>query len=149
MRAVVQRVSRASVEVDGRVCGSTDHGLLVYLGVAPDDADGDLNYLIEKVRHLRIFSDAEGRMNLDVVQAAGSVLVVSAFTVQADARRGRRPSFDAAAPQDQAVRWYERFCAGLRQAGVHVESGSFGAYMDVHSINAGPICILLDSRRTF
>ena len=149
MRAVVQRVSCASVEVDGEVRGAIDGGLLVYLGVERDDQGTDVAYLADKVRHVRIFPDQANRMNLDVNQADGAVLVISAFTVQADARRGRRPSFEAAAPPDRARVLYELFCDALTRSGIHVEHGSFGDYMDVKSTNAGPICILLDSRRGF
>ncbi len=149
MRAVVQRVSQAAVDVDGRVCASIDAGLLVYLGVAHDDAEADAAYLADKVRHLRIFPDENDRMNLDVLQAGAKVLVVSAFTVQADARRGRRPAFETAAPRDHAIVAYELFCKTLSRADVHVERGLFGEYMSVRSVNAGPVCILLDSRRTF
>src|SRR3989304_1861384 len=113
MRAVVERVSQASVIVDGRSVAAVEHGLLVYLGVAADDGDADLTYIADKVRHLRIFSDESDRMNLDVAQAGGKVLVVSAFTVQADARPGRRPSFEGAAPPDRARVLYELFCDGL------------------------------------
>lgn len=149
MRAVVQRVGRASVEVEGGVCGSVESGLLVYLGVGCDDSEADTVYLADKIRHLRIFRDEADRMNLDVVQASGDVLVVSAFTVQADARKGRRPSFETAAPQDRAVVLYELFCDALERTGVRVERGSFGDMMNVQSVNAGPICILLDSQRAF
>jgi D-tyrosyl-tRNA(Tyr) deacylase len=149
VRAVVQRVSQAAVEVSDKVCGSVETGLLVYLGVAHDDAEADATYLAEKVRHLRIFPDDNDRMNLDVVHAGGKVLVVSAFTVQADARRGRRPTFETAAAQDHAIVLYELFCDALSRADVQVERGSFGDYMQVKSVNAGPICILLDSRRVF
>ena len=149
MRAMVQRVSEASVEVKGRVCGAIGDGLLVYLGVAGDDADADVTYLADKVCHLRIFPDRDDRMNLNVTQAEGKVLVVSAFTVQADARRGRRPSFESAAPPDRALIVYGAFCDVLARNGVHVERGSFGDLMDVKSVNAGPVCILLDSRRAF
>ncbi len=149
MRAVVQRVSEASVEVDGRIRGAVEAGLLVYLGVDRDDGEADVVYLADKVRHLRIFPDDSDRMNLDVLQAKGKVLVVSAFTVQADARRGRRPTLESAAPQDRAVVYYELFCDALLRGGAHVERGSFGDYMAVKSVNAGPICILLDSRRSF
>ena len=149
MRAVVQRVSEAVVEVDGEVVGSVGTGLLVYLGVAGDDTETDVTYLVDKVRHVRIFTDDQDRMNLDVVRAGGGVLVVSAFTVQADARRGRRPTFEGAAPQDRAVGLYEHFCDALSQTGVRVERGSFGDYMEVKSVNAGPICILLESHRAF
>ncbi len=149
MRAVVQRVDQSSVEVDDGMCGAIEGGLLVYLGVAHDDSEADVTYLVDKVRHLRIFPDEERKMNLDVGQAGGRVLVISAFTVQADARRGRRPSFESAASPDRAVVLYELFCDTLSQSGLHVERGSFGDYMSVKSVNDGPICILLDSRRTF
>lgn len=149
MRAVVQRVSQASVVVDGRVCGSIESGLLVYLGVGLDDDETDVMYVADKVRHVRVFPDESDRMNLDVGQAGGQVLVVSAFTVQADARRGRRPTFDSAAPQARAIELYESFCDVLARSGLCVERGSFGDYMDVKSTNAGPVCVLLDSRRTF
>ncbi len=170
MRAVVQRVSQASVTTgraglldgkaglpadDGR-CERIEAGLLVYLGVGHDDAESDVAYLVDKVRHLRVFSDEDGKQNLDVQQAGGQVgkpslpvLVVSAFTVQADARKGRRPSFEAAARPEKAEALYEKFCSTLRDTGLCVKTGSFGSYMSVKSDNDGPICILLDSRRTF
>ena len=149
MRAVIQRVSEASVIVDGKVCGSIDHGLLVYLGIDRDDGDADIAYMADKVRHLRIFPDEAERMNLDVGQVRGKVLVVSAFTVQADARHGRRPGFDSAAKPDRAIVLYEIFCDALTRLGVTVQRGSFGNLMDVKSVNAGPVCILLESRRAF
>ena len=149
MRAVVQRVSSASVEVEGTAPSAIDGGLLVYLGAGSDDGDADVTYLADKVRHLRIFADEQGRLNLDVVQADGSVLVVSAFTVLADARRGRRPSFESAADANRAIGLYDGFCEQLSRLGVRVERGTFGEDMDVHSVNAGPVCILLDSRRVF
>ena len=149
MRAVVQRVSEASVVTERRVQGSIGTGLLVYLGVDRDDGEADVSYLADKVRHLRIFPDEADRMNLDVLQAGGKALVVSAFTVQADARRGRRPALESAAPPDRAIVLYELFCDALRRLGVSVERGLFGDYMDVKSVNAGPICILLESRRAF
>ena len=149
MRAVVQRVSEASVMVDGRSVASIEQGLLVYLGVAADDNDADLTYVVDKVRHLRIFSDEEERMNLDIAQSGGKVLVVSAFTVQADARHGRRPSFQGAAPPDRARILYELFCDALVRCGLNVQRGSFGAMMAVESVNAGPVCVLIDSRKTF
>ncbi len=149
MRAVLQRVSEASVEVEDGVSGAIRQGLLVYLGVAADDGDDDVAYIVDKVRHVRVFPDDEGRLNRDVVQAGGEVLVVSAFTVQADARRGRRPSFDTAASAEYAAQRYEQVCEALTQTGINVQRGVFRAKMDVHSINDGPICILLDSRRGF
>ncbi len=149
MRAIVERVSQASVVAESRHIASMNGGLLVYLGVALDDGDADVSYLVDKVRHLRIFSDEGDRMNLDVVGAGGEVLVVSAFTVQADARHGRRPSFSLAAPPDRARVLYELFCDALVQSGLTVHPGSFGAVMEVHSVADGPVCILLDSRKVF
>lgn len=148
MRAAVQRVSSASVQVDGRTIAEIARGLLVYLGVAPDDGDADVCYLADKIRHLRIFQDTAGKMNLDVTQAGGSVLVVSAFSLLADARQGRRPAFDGAAPPDLANRLYERLCDVL-SADVPVQKGRFAAMMQVASINDGPIHVLLDSRKLF
>lgn len=149
MRAVVQRVSSAAVKVDGAECARTGPGLLVYLGVAVGDGEDDLAYLVDKVRHLRIFTDPNGKMNLDVAQAGGEALVVSAFTVQADARRGRRPSFDAAARPEEAEPLVDAFCERLTATGLTVRQGVFAATMDVASHNDGPICILLDSQRQF
>lgn len=149
MRAALQRVSEASVLVEDGVSGAIQHGLLVYLGVGIDDGEKDVAYIADKVRHIRVFPDDQDRMNLDIVQAGGKVLVVSAFTLQADARRGRRPSFEAAAAPDHAVRLYEQVCEALSQLEVTVQRGVFRAMMNVHSVNAGPICILLDSKRGF
>lgn len=149
MRAVVQRVLEASVVVEGNAVGRIRRGLLVYLGVGRDDTEADIAFLADKIRYLRIFADEADRLNLDVVQAGGAVLVVSAFTVQADARRGRRPSFEQAAAPDRAVILYELFCDALRNFGVGVERGTFRASMGVHAVNDGPVCILLESRRAF
>ena len=149
MRAVVQRVSDGKVVVDGVVRGRITDGLLVYLGVGRGDGEADVRYLAEKVRHLRVFQDEAKHMNLDVKQVGGRVLVISAFTVQADARKGRRPSFDDAEQPDRAAVLYEMFCDELIGVGVTVEKGVFGAMMDVVSTNAGPVCILLESRRAF
>jgi D-tyrosyl-tRNA(Tyr) deacylase len=149
MRAVVQRVSEASVIVGGSVCGAIGAGLLVYLGIDRDDGESDVAYVAEKVRHVRIFPDDADRMNLDVAQVGGGVLVVSAFTLLGDARRGRRPAFEAAASQDRAVVLYELLCDALTRLGVPVERGRFGATMNVRSDNAGPVCVLLESRREF
>lgn len=149
MRAVVQRVSSAAVRVEGEVTGRIDAGLLVYLGVAADDTPADLDYMVNKVRHLRIFKDADDKMNLDVVQVGGSCLVVSAFTTQGDARKGHRPAFVAAAPPEQARGVYEEFCAKLRATGLTVATGVFQARMAVESVNDGPICMLLDSKKVF
>ncbi|MGB0717555.1 MAG: D-aminoacyl-tRNA deacylase [Phycisphaerae bacterium] len=149
MRAVVQRVSDASVTSASDVTGAIKSGLLVYLGVDRDDGEPDVKYLVEKIRYVRIFPDEAGKLNLDVAQATGSVLVVSAFTTQADARRGRRPSFDNAAPPEKALVLYEMFCNSLASLGVKVERGKFGHDMQVYSINAGPVCLLMESRRAF
>ena len=149
MRAVAQRVRQASVEVDGQTVGSIEAGLLVYLGVAKDDTEGDADALAVKVSGLRVFPDQEGVMNLSVQQAGGEVLVVSAFTTQGDARRGRRPSYEAAAPPEQAEPLYRAFCEQLARQGVRVERGRFQAAMKVSSINQGPVCILLDSKKLF
>lgn len=147
MRAVVQRVSSASVIVGDESVGSIDAGLLVYSAAAPDDGDDDLRYIAEKVAGLRVFTDADGKMNLDVAQAGGAVLLVSAFTVLADARKGRRPSFDASAPGNVAEPLVARLTQELRARNLKVETGRFAADMMVSSVNDGPICILLDSRR--
>lgn len=148
MRAVVQRVSEAVVEfAAGRA--AMGRGLLVYLGVGRDDTPADVDILVDKVRHLRIFEDEAGKLNLDVAQAGGAVMAISAFTVQADARRGRRPSFELAAAPEEARKLYESFCAELAATGLVVERGSFGNHMRVHGVNDGPICVLLDSRKVF
>jgi len=149
MRAVAQRVRQASVEVDGQTVGSIEAGLLVYLGVAKDDTESDAGALAVKISGLRVFPDEEGVMNLSVQQAGGGVLVVSAFTTQGDARRGRRPSYEAAAPPEQAEPLYRAFCEQLARQGVRVERGRFQAAMKVSSINQGPVCILLDSKKLF
>ncbi len=149
MRAVIQRVDEASVVVDGTTVGAIGPGLLVYLGVDRSDRDEDANYIVDKIRYLRIFPDDEEKMNRDNSQAGGMVLVVSAFTLQADARKGRRPTFDGAASGDPARLLYESLCDALSHFGLTVERGRFGAMMQVRSVNAGPVCILLDSRKTF
>jgi D-tyrosyl-tRNA(Tyr) deacylase len=149
MRAQVQRVASASVRVDGEVVGAIGAGLLAYVGVAPDDGDADVAYIADKIVHLRIFPDDEGRMNRSVIDAGGDILVVSAFSLYADARHGRRPAFTAAAPPEIASAQIERVIDRIRQAGVRVETGRFRAMMHVESINDGPLCIPLDSRRQF
>jgi D-tyrosyl-tRNA(Tyr) deacylase len=149
MRAVVQRVSQASVTVEGRVTGEIGRGLLVYLGVARDDAREDADYLVEKIPALRIFTDHDGKMNLSVRDIAGGLLVISAFALQADARKGRRPSFDQAADPEPAAALYEQVCDRLAAGGLTVARGVFRAHMEVASVNVGPVSILLDSKRTF
>ena len=128
---------------------SIDNGLLIYLGVAVADSEEDARYLAQKIAALRIFPDEAGAMNRDVQQSAGRILVVSAFTVQADARRGRRPSLSPAAPPDAAFTLYQVFCDRLAECGAQVARGAFGSEMAVDSVNDGPVCVLLDSRRLF
>lgn len=149
MRAMVQRISRASVTVDESVVSEIDHGLLVYLGVEQGDGDEDVGYVANKVSQLRIFSDDQGHMNQSVIDVGGCVLVISAFTLQADARKGRRPSFERAASGELAESLYEQCCDSITANGITVKRGIFGAMMDVQSVNDGPICILLDSRKNF
>ena len=149
MRAVVQRVSRASVCVDGAVTGAVSRGLLVLLGVGDGDVEADAAYLADKIAGLRIFEDEAGKMNRSVEDIGGGVLVVSQFTLFGDVRRGRRPSFDQAAPPTEANRLYEVFCELLRKKGLAVETGVFQAMMDVELVNQGPVTILLDSTKTF
>lgn len=147
MRAVVQRVDSASVTVGDALVGKIERGLLVYAAAAPDDAAADVAYIAEKVAGLRVFSDADGKLNRSVSQAGGAVLLVSAFTVLADVRKGRRPSFDASAPGEVAAPLLDQLALAIRAEGVPVETGRFAAHMRVESSNDGPICVLLDSRR--
>ena len=149
MRAVVQRVSRASVTVEQEVVGTIGQGLLVLLGVSNKDTETDARYCVEKILNLRIFEDAEGKMNLSLIDLAGELLVVSQFTLYGDTRRGRRPSFiDAAAPVE-ANRLYEYFVAECRQQISNVQTGQFQAMMDVELLNDGPVTILIDSEKLF
>jgi D-tyrosyl-tRNA(Tyr) deacylase len=149
MRAVVQRVSAASVSVDGEVVGRIEAGLLAYIGVAPADGPADVEYIAAKLTELRIFADETGRMNRSVVEANGGLLIVSQFTLYADCRKGRRPSFDAAAPPALAESLYNELIRTLRARGLPVATGVFQAHMDVQSINDGPVTMLLDSTRAF
>jgi D-tyrosyl-tRNA(Tyr) deacylase len=148
VRAVVQRVRRASVTVDGGCVGRIDAGLLVLAAVMAGDGPADVEYIASKVRDLRIFPDAAGRMNRSVGEAGGSVLVVSQFTLAGDVRKGRRPAFDAAAAAPEARAIFGALVARLREGGP-VETGVFQAHMDVELVNDGPVTILLDSTRTF
>ena len=149
MRAVVQRVSRARVTVGGEVTGSIGRGLLVLLGVSVRDNDKDAIYLAEKTLNLRIFEDAEDKMNLSLVDVNGGLLVVSQFTLYGDATRGRRPSFIDAAPPERANHLYQTFLAEARKQLAVVETGRFQAMMDVELVNDGPVTILLDSEKHF
>jgi len=149
MRAVVQRVSRAEVRVEGRATGSVGRGLVVLLGVGREDGEEDARLLADKVAALRIFEDGAGKMNLAVGEAGGGLLVVSQFTLLGDVRKGNRPSFTEAAPPEAANALYERFCGLLREKGLAVGTGVFRARMEVELVNEGPVTILLDSRRLF
>jgi D-aminoacyl-tRNA deacylase len=149
MRAVVQRVSRARVTVQEQVTGKIDRGLLVLIGIGAADSEADADYLADKISGLRIFEDEHGKMNLSLSEIAGSVLAVSQFTLYGDVRRGKRPSFDAAAPPEKAGMLYEYFVARIRAAGLRCETGRFQEMMQVELVNDGPVTILLDSSRAF
>jgi D-aminoacyl-tRNA deacylase len=149
MRAAIQRVSRCRVTVESNVVGEIGAGLLVLLGVSKADNEEAADYLVEKIIGLRIFEDPEGKMNLSVQDSGGAVLVVSQFTLYGDVRRGKRPSFDAAARPEEAKRLYEYFVDKVRAAGVRCETGQFQAMMEVELVNSGPVTILLDSEKVF
>jgi len=149
MRAVVQRVTRARVTVGDSVAGEIGRGLLVLLGVGHEDSEADADYLVDKVAGLRIFEDDNGKMNRAVGEVEGGMLVVSQFTLYGDVRRGKRPSFDAAAPPEQARTLYEYFVARVRAAGLGCETGKFQEMMQVELVNDGPVTILLDSSKAF
>jgi D-tyrosyl-tRNA(Tyr) deacylase len=149
MRAVIQRVSRCRVTVDDAIVGEIGPGLLVLLGVSKTDSEAAADYLVEKITGLRIFEDTEGKMNLSVHDTGGAVLVVSQFTLYGDVRRGKRPSFDAAARPEEAKRLYEYFVAKVWAAGLRCETGQFQAMMEVELVNSGPVTILLDSEKLF
>ncbi len=146
MRAVVQRVSRAEVRIDTRVAGQIARGFLVLLGVAEGDSEADAAFLADRIVGMRIFADDAGKMNLSLSQVNGALLIVSQFTLIADTNSGRRPSFTKAAPPDEARRLYDHFLSLARIRGVKVETGEFGATMDVELVNDGPVTIILDSR---
>ncbi len=145
MRAILQRVSEASVEVDGRIVGRTGPGLLVLLGVGRGDGEAEAKLLAEKTAQLRIFADEAGKFNRSLLDTGGGALVISQFTLYADTRKGRRPSFTDAAPPELAAPLVEQYCAALRALGVHVETGVFGALMRVALVNEGPVTISLDT----
>ncbi len=149
MRAVVQRVSRAKVSVEGEIVGEIGKGLLILLGVSSQDSEKDSDYILEKTLNLRIFEDSEDKMNLSLLDIKGELLVVSQFTLYGDTRRGRRPSFITAAPPEKADQLYKYFVAGARKRISKVETGRFQAMMDVELVNDGPVTILLDSSKLF
>ncbi len=149
MRAVLQRVTSARVVVDGETVGEIESGLVILLGIAHDDTEQDVKYLVEKIVTLRIFDDADGRMNLPVRETGGALLVVSQFTLYGDVRRGRRPSWSEAAQPEVAEPLYESFVTEARRSVAQVETGSFRAMMQVELVNDGPVTIMLDSRKLF
>jgi len=149
MRAVVQRVGRASVKVNGELTGEIAQGLLVLLGVGHEDGESDVIYLAEKIAGLRIFEDDDGKMNRSVVDADGAVLAVSQFTLFGDVRKGKRPSFDEAARPEQARQLHDDFVEGVRAQGLRCETGRFQEMMEVELVNQGPVTILLDSKKLF
>ena len=149
MRAVVQRASEASVTIDGKVVGRIGPGLVVFLGVAQEDTEDDADLLAGKVLNLRLFPDEAGQMNRSVLDVEGGLLVISQFTLLGDARKGRRPSYGAAAPPEEAERLYSFFVERLRPSGLEVATGVFRAMMDVALVNQGPVTLLLDSRKQF
>lgn len=149
MRAVVQRVSKASVTVADKIVGAIDAGILLLLGVADDDTQKDVIYLAEKVAGLRIFNDADEKMNLSLKEVSGQILVVSQFTLYGDCRKGRRPSFVTAAKPEKANELYQSFVAELRGQGFVVETGQFQKEMEVSLVNQGPVTLLLESRKAF
>ena len=149
MRACVQRVTEASVNVDGKVIGEIEQGVVVLLGVATDDTEADLEYLANKVAALRIFEDDEGKMNRSLTDVGGAMLVVSQFTLLGDCRKGRRPSYINAAEPAKAEDYYEQFVARIEKLGIKTATGKFRAMMQVALVNDGPVTLMLDSRKTF
>ena len=149
MRAVIQRVQSASVKVDGELVSDIGSGLLIFLGIAHDDTETELEYIANKVANLRIFEDADGKMNCSLLDIGGSALVVSQFTLYGDCRKGRRPSFIDAARPEAANALYEQFIAALEKLNIPTQGGTFQAMMDVQLINDGPVTILLDSDKQF
>lgn len=148
MRILIQRVKQARVEVDGEVSGSISRGLLVFLGISQRDSRTDADYLVDKVTGLRIFPDDGGKMNRSIQDAGGSLLIVSQFTLYGDCRKGRRPSFDQAAPPELARVLYDYFVEKVRATGIHVETGVFQASMQVHLVNDGPVTLICESNST-
>lgn len=146
MKVIVQRAKEASVEVDGEIIGRIDHGLMLLVGITHDDTIDDVRYVADKVAHLRIFEDERGKMNLSLLDVAGAVLSISQFTLYGDCRKGRRPSFVHAAKPDLAEKLYEAFNDSLRDKGITVETGKFGAMMDVRFTNNGPVTLIVESK---
>ena len=149
MRACVQRVREASVTIDGQIAGRIGPGMVVLLGVARGDTDDDVRQMVDRIVELRIFPDDQGKMNRSLLEASGGMLVVSQFTLLGDCRKGRRPSFVAAAPPDVAQSFYESFVAAVACRGIEVATGRFRAQMDVAQINDGPVTLLIDSKKLF
>ncbi|MDM7321485.1 MAG: D-tyrosyl-tRNA(Tyr) deacylase [Fervidobacterium sp.] len=149
MRAVVQRVTKASVSVDNEVVGKISNGIVILLGVGKDDTEEDAKYLAEKIVNLRIFDDEDGKMNLSLLDVKGQALIISQFTLYGDCRRGRRPSYSDSAPPDLAKALYEKFIELVKNYDVHVETGIFAAHMLVEIHNDGPVTLLLDSKKVF
>ncbi|MFP7169628.1 D-aminoacyl-tRNA deacylase [Terribacillus sp. 7520-G] len=145
MKVVAQLAKEASVTVREEVIGKIGKGFMLLVGITHGDTEADLDYIVNKLIHLRVFEDADGKMNESLLQTGGEILSISQFTLYADTRKGRRPSFTDAAKPDAAKKLYERFNQKLREAGIHVETGEFGAHMDVQLINEGPVTIILDS----
>ncbi len=146
MKVLIQKVSRAEVRVANRVVGSIGEGVLLFLGVEKGDTDKDINYLTEKILHLRIFPDAEGKMNLSLIDIGGEILVVSQFTLAGDVQKGRRPSFDRAAPPEMAERYYQEFVHQLKKTRLKVATGEFQAMMSVELVNEGPVTFMVESK---
>ena len=149
MRSILQRVTRASVEVDGEIVGKIENGLLILLGVSDDDTEKDMKYIADKALNLRIFSDENDKMNLSVQDINGELLIISQFTLYGDCRKGRRPSFEQAGKPDYANMMYEKFIAYCSENGLNVQHGIFGADMKVSLLNNGPVTIMLDSKKIF
>jgi len=146
MKIVIQRVKEASVNVNNTIIGKIDNGLLLFVGVVPDDNDEDIAYLVRKIVNMRIFEDDEGKMNLSLVDKNYDILSISQFTLYADTKKGNRPGFSQAAHPDLANKLYERFNEGLRKENIKVETGAFGEHMDISLINDGPVTIIIDSK---